>query len=377
MVQASSEKLNIPGITFARLIDEIRSQGIEGSKVTKVQELPNNWLKIRFLTKSGEKELVLLEKAFFILNYSLKAKQQSSGFGGFLNKHLRNQRLQAITQLGLERVFFFDFGSLVLVAEMFAKGNILLLDSSKKILGCLRAEKWSTRELRKGALYVQPPAKPDIALMQFSEFLEKIGQQKAIVPAIVKELGIPPVIAEEACSQIGLEKDLAAEQIETKKLESLFIALKSLQSKPREHDKAVLIEHRQSYYLLPFPLQSFASSTVAEFKSINDALNELLVVQSIAPKSESIEKKISELKHSLQKQQEMLEACKKASASIRAEAEKMYLHFSELSSAFDFAKKEFEKKSETKKVMYNRAFGNVILKYIDFQKGKAVMELKE
>jgi len=375
----SIEKLNIPGITFASLLNELRSQGIEGAKVTKVQELPNNWLKIRLLTKAGEKELLLFEKAFFISYYSLQAKQQSSGFGGFLNKHLKAQRLLSIKQLGLERVFFFDFGSAMLVAEIFAKGNILLLDPLKKILGCMRAEHWSTRELKKGLMYNPPPAIPDLETIKFSEFSEKLSQDKMLVPALVKELAIVPVIAEEACIAAGLEKNALIGQITKAKLEELYNALKSIYQKLREDQKnpAVVVKHRENYYLLPFPLKSFADSTIAEFKSVNEALNELLIVQKSEQKNGAIEKKLLELRHSLQKQKETLAACKKTSATIMAETEKIYEHFVDVNRAFEFAKQEFEKKQGAGKIMYNLPFGKATLRYIDFKKGKVKIGLEE
>jgi predicted ribosome quality control (RQC) complex YloA/Tae2 family protein len=371
-----ASKLEIPGISFAYLLQELK--GLENGLVTKVQELSNNWIRIRLLTKSGQKDLIFCNNAFFVSQYALQAKQQSSGFGGFLNKHLKMKRLQAIRQLNFERVFFFDFGSLSLVAELFAKGNLILLDSERKIMMPRRAERWSARELKRGVEYKEPPAMPNITKLSFEEFHKLLDVDKKVVPALVRNVGIAPVLAEEACLLAEVEKDVKAGGIEKRKLEKLYNILKGFYSDVDiAKEQVVLIEHKGSLCLVPFRLKAFESSIVKEFKSINEALNELLVSQAVSSERDNIEAKVSELKHALQKQKESLERYKTLAEELKRKAEKMYEHFADINSAFEFAAREFEQKRGQGVVMYNKAFGSVTLKCIDFKTGKIKIELKE
>ena len=64
-----------------------------------------------------------------------------------LRKHLRNLRLENVTQLGnLDRVVDFRFGSGAyahhIILELYAQGNILLTDGEYRILALLRTHKY-------------------------------------------------------------------------------------------------------------------------------------------------------------------------------------------------------------------------------------------
>lgn len=55
-----------------------------------------------------------------------------------LRKYIKGRRLDAVKQMGLDRVIYFDFGGYFLIMEFFAKGNIILTDENWKILCLLR-----------------------------------------------------------------------------------------------------------------------------------------------------------------------------------------------------------------------------------------------
>ena len=62
-----------------------------------------------------------------------------------LRKHLKNKRLESITQLGVDRVVDLCFGSGEaanhLLVEVYDRGNIVLTDQEYKILNVLRPRK--------------------------------------------------------------------------------------------------------------------------------------------------------------------------------------------------------------------------------------------
>lgn len=70
-----------------------------------------------------------------------------SNFAMKLRKHLRNLRLENVTQLGnLDRVVDFKFGSGSyahhLILELYAQGNLILTDGEYRILGLLRVHEY-------------------------------------------------------------------------------------------------------------------------------------------------------------------------------------------------------------------------------------------
>lgn len=374
MVQAE-KRVEVPSIAFMRLVSELML--LEDSLVTKVQELPNNWLKLRLLTKQGQRDLIFAETTFFVAEYSANAKQQTSGFGAFLNKHLKMKRLTSIKQLGCERIVLFDFSSLHLIAELFSKGNIVLADSDSKILMPKRAESWSSREVKKGFAYKEPPQALDLTSSSFEEFVDCI-KDLPVASAVVKKCGIAPPMAEAACFYAALNpKD---EKPTEKKLRLLFNKLQSfiLRAKNPGPESVVLVEHKGKQLLLPFNENFPNVKVMQEFKSVNSALNHLLFVPIISKKNPGVnssDSRVGKLFISLEKQKAALEECKKNSAVFHEKADALYLHFQDLSRAFEFAKKEFDEKKCKSIVMYNEQFGALVLREIDFGKGLVKLEL--
>lgn len=367
-------KLEIPSITFAYLLQELKE--LENSLVTKVQELENNWIRFRLLTKTGQRDLVFTNNTFFCLQYSMHAKQQSSGFGGFLNKHLKMKKLLAIKQLNFERVFFFEFSEHTLVAELFSKGNLILLDDKRNIMMPKRAEQWSSRTIKRGLPYKEPPLMENPAELSFEKFCKLMRAELKIVPALVKLAGIAPVVAEEACFLTKIQPSEQASKLSKEQLKSLYSTTKSFYTKiSLERESPVLIEHKGKQILVPFKLKSFSDKELRTFKSVNEALNELLVLQT-ASKGEST-KQIAELEHSLAKQKQTLEKTLEAASELKKKGELIYIHFNDISAALKFAKRELLQRKDRKVVMYNVPFGRVMLKEIDFKKKKARVEIKE
>eukprot|EP00580_Thalassiosira_gravida_P012624 CAMPEP_0201646380 /NCGR_PEP_ID=MMETSP0493-20130528/33831_1 /ASSEMBLY_ACC=CAM_ASM_000838 /TAXON_ID=420259 /ORGANISM="Thalassiosira gravida, Strain GMp14c1" /LENGTH=71 /DNA_ID=CAMNT_0048121521 /DNA_START=99 /DNA_END=311 /DNA_ORIENTATION=- len=67
-----------------------------------------------------------------------------------LRKHLRNLRLENVTQLGhLDRVVDFRFGSgnyaHHLLLELYSQGNLILCDGEYRILGLLRTHEYEVK----------------------------------------------------------------------------------------------------------------------------------------------------------------------------------------------------------------------------------------
>ena len=74
-----------------------------------------------------------------------------SNFAMKLRKHLRNLRLENVTQLGnLDRVVDFRFGSGSyahhLLLELYAQGNIILTDGEYRILALLRTHEYEVKK---------------------------------------------------------------------------------------------------------------------------------------------------------------------------------------------------------------------------------------
>ena len=93
-----------------------------------------------------------------LLQYSREKYDAPSNFTTKLRKHVRNRRLEAVRQLGVDRIVDFTFGvgdtSAHVILELFAQGNVVLADSAYTVLTLLRSHRDDAKE------YVLMPRHP-------------------------------------------------------------------------------------------------------------------------------------------------------------------------------------------------------------------------
>lgn len=112
-------------------------------RVNNVYDIDNKTYLIR-LQKSEEKCVLLLESAnrIHVTAFEWPKNMAPSGFSMKLRKHLKNKRLESLTQIGVDRVIDLQFGSgeaaYHVILELYDRGNIILTDFEFTILNVLR-----------------------------------------------------------------------------------------------------------------------------------------------------------------------------------------------------------------------------------------------
>ncbi|CAG2165658.1 unnamed protein product [Oppiella nova] len=139
-------------------------QSLYGMRVHQIYCVDNKTYLIRFhksghqsdgQPKSGDesaKEVLLLESGVRLhsTQYEWPKSVSPNGFTMKLRKHLKNKRLEAITQLGVDRIVDLQFGSneaaYHVILELYDRGNIVITDYQYVILNILRPRKLGTDE---------------------------------------------------------------------------------------------------------------------------------------------------------------------------------------------------------------------------------------
>ncbi|XP_049878104.1 ribosome quality control complex subunit NEMF homolog isoform X2 [Pectinophora gossypiella] len=118
-------------------------QRLIGMRVNQVYDIDNKTYVIR-LQRSEEKSVLLLESGnrFHTTQFEWPKNVAPSGFTMKLRKHLKNKRLEKLSQLGVDRIVDLQFGSgevaFHVILELYDKGNIVLTDHEWTILNVLR-----------------------------------------------------------------------------------------------------------------------------------------------------------------------------------------------------------------------------------------------
>ena len=230
---------------------------LEGARLDNAYQCGEKDFRFRF----GKKDLVarLGEHAF--LGERKPAPKSPSQFAMLLRKHLRGKRVSSVGQVGFDRLLRVGFGGKSLVFELFSNGNLLLLDG-ERIVRPFKFEEFSARTLKPGETYSPPPsAKEDPRTAEFP------CKGKA-VPALSKELELPPFYLEEACARAGVG---FTEELDAEKAAAIREAALSLFSEARP---VLYLGGGKPLAFSPFPLKKMGGKEFKEFDSFSAALEE-------------------------------------------------------------------------------------------------------
>jgi len=324
MKQKDQLKFDLPNITLWYLVKELEGQ-INQGHMNKIQELDNYWLKAT-INKEGTRKMILTPNNFFMSEYVLNAKQQTSGYGAFLNKRLENRKILSFKQHGLDRVVVFEFSDSFLVLELFAKGNVILLDKLMVTIKPYRQELWRDRTLKKDVPYIFPQdKKANILEINFKKFSEMIkANEEPLVFALIENISLAPLFLEEACTKSGIDKNKLAKEINEAELRTIH---KTILSFFKRKVEPVLLLQNSKYLLLPFPLETVPGDIIEKFDSLNDAIGKLNVEAISKKKDLGKERKSNELKISLENQKKALVEELKMAEENKEKGNKIYENY--------------------------------------------------
>ena len=121
-----------------------RDSSILGSRVLNIYDLNPKTFVFKLSTLGNTKEFLLVESGvrFHLVDELVKKEAFPSGTAMALRKNLKNKKIEKIEQIANDRIIAIQFGvgltALRLVVELYAKGNVLLIDASDTIVLVLR-----------------------------------------------------------------------------------------------------------------------------------------------------------------------------------------------------------------------------------------------
>lgn len=138
-------------IDIIAIVNEL--QKYIGMRVNQIYDVDNKTYLIR-LNRYEEKVVLLLESGVRIhtTEFEWPKNPSPSGFSMKMRKHLKNKRLERLTQLGVDRVVDLQFGineaAYHIILEMYDRGNIVLTDFEYTILNILRPRTTESEDVK-------------------------------------------------------------------------------------------------------------------------------------------------------------------------------------------------------------------------------------
>ncbi len=221
---------NLTSLDIYALLEEIRPRLIE-AKVETIQHIDNEIVLRLF---KGEKFDLLLSSGvgLWISDYKRESPKTPSNFCMLLQKGLKGARIVSVSQHLFDRVVEFGFSNgMKLLAEFFAKGNVVLCDANYTILHALSFREFGSRIIKPKAAYLFPRAGKNPLMMGIEEFSTHLkASEKDIVRTLVMDFNLAGHYAEFAIERVGISKGSFCKNLSPKGIAILYESIKTLLS---------------------------------------------------------------------------------------------------------------------------------------------------
>ncbi len=194
-----------------------------------------------------------------------------------LRKYLRGKMLAEARQHGFERIaeLVFEPGGLRLVVELLPRGAAVLLGGDGRILFSTRYAEYRDRSIKRGEPYTPPPPVARNPLdLEAEELLEALGKAPDVVRGLIRGLGWPPELAEEALRRAGVPKDRKPGSLGNEEASRILEAARSIYGESvSSPTPTVAYSEGRPILVAPFKPSYLEDAEIRVFESLDEALD--------------------------------------------------------------------------------------------------------
>ncbi len=283
-------------------VEELRRQ-ILGGKVEKVYHHPPD--EIRFKIYAGGRKDLVIEagKRIHLTRFPRESPRMPTSFAMLLRKHLEGARIKSVDQHDFDRVVVIGFerrdGVRYVVAELFSKGNVILLDEDMNVIMPLKHD-----NVKQGERYEFPEPKTNPLELSIDELRDIVkGEEREIVRILATRCGLGGPLAEEVCKRSGIDKKKVGKDLSDDEIERIYESMREvLNSEVRPN---IVIKDGKYVDVLPVEFKTYEGYEKRYFETFNEALDEFYsrAIAEIAEREEEEEgEEVKRLKKRLEMQ---------------------------------------------------------------------------
>ncbi len=325
-----------------------------GSRVDKSFQPTKDTVVMRF-HKAGVGRLDLVMQAgarVHISQYPLTNPQNPPHFPMLLRKRVKGANVISVEQHNFDRVLVIKMQKeqvYTLIVELFAQGNIILVDGENNIITPLKRKHWSDRDISAKREYIFPESKGinpiDITKEEFTLLIKESDSE--IVKALARG-GLGSLYSEEIIGNTDINKKTNCQDLSDEEIDELFNSMKNLFNKLTNKEFNPMIvsnkneveklnkENPDKKYkikedVVPIDLKQYENFDKTEYKTFNEACDEFYsskVKTEITNIQEAIwNKKVGKFSKRLEKQTETVNGFKNTIESSQKKTELIYTHY--------------------------------------------------
>lgn len=315
------------------------------AKLEKVYQHTPDEIRLRLQEfKTGKYDLIAeAGRRLHLSSHARESPKLPPAFAMILRKYMMGGRIAAIRQQGFDRIVEIEAvragEKTILVVEMFAKGNVVLLDADRKIVMPLKSIKMKDRDVLRGEVYEYPQSQLNPLTLTEAELVRLFGESdKDVVRTLATRTNIGGMFAEEACLIAGVDKNRESRSLVASEVRLLLNGIRTL-FKPlaegtlRPH---IVRQDGKNIDVLPIELKRYESFEKVYFDTFNKALDEYYSARIIseikAAVSEKKTEKLGPLERRLRQQQDAIVKFEKDEADNVRKGEIIYAEYPQIES---------------------------------------------
>ena len=315
------------------VVKELKEK-IVGRKIDNIYQLDERTF--LFKLRPGPLRLLIeIERRLHLTVFEAKIPKEPTLFCKALRNRLRQGTIDDISQYRFERIVYFTIktkeGKLTLIAELFRRGNLILIDENSKILLALRYAEMKDRCILPKETF-KPPPTTGVSPFNLDVPLLMSLKDKPLSEALLKLLAVGSRYVKEILLRAGLDGNKRINELTNDELGRLIKESRELGSKL----EPCLIKLSDGTYLdvTPFPLKIYSGLKVERKESFNEALDEyfskLSAEEAKARRAMDLEKELKRIKNLLSKRERRLVKLTERSKRFREAAELLQRHALEI-----------------------------------------------
>jgi len=362
-----------------RILSEEFKQRLNSARIEKIYQISERELKFKLhLTGRGSLELIIAPHFICITIYGRKTPKEASSFAMQLRKHLSGGFIRDVRQYKFDRIIEFTIErkgiEYLLVVELFSRGNVILLDSDRKIMGLLEWQRWKHRKLGVGQRYEYPPEGVGTPALDSEKFEDVLfNSNRSIASTLAKELTLGGLYAEELCLNSSIDKNRISAELDENERRNLLKSLREFIDKiGKELRPVIILDNGRMIDITPFELETYKNFSQKEFKSFNEAIDEYFSRQEFGEKEYKAEGKFQEKLNRLREiekgQRKSIGELEEKSENCRSIGDRIYQNLQDVEKVLNLAK--------NKELSVGEKAGKIVIENIN-KDGTVVVDIND
>jgi len=321
---------------------------LKDARVQKAYQPTKDTVLIRFHVPSKGRVDVVFQAGLRVhsTQYPPQNPKIPPNFPMLLRKYIKGGSVTGVSQHNFDRIMRIDIQKehkFSLVIELFAKGNIILLDEDDQIILPLKRKLWQDRKITSKEEYKYPPERGINPLeIEKNELKELFQNSDRDIIRTLAGNGLGGLYAEEIALRSGINKKKNAADVTEEEIELIHSTMTEIFKPLKTYDFHPQIISGEKEDVLPLDLQMYADYPKEKYETYNEAADEFyssIVGEDIVQVHDEVwSGEVGKFEKRLKIQLETLEKFNKTIKETKIKGEAIYSNYQNIQNIIDIIK---------------------------------------